>query len=203
VESLYLGASSESIQHRFKSLEDELVQLYSAILELMAEIRTLATDGPIRTEHYLELFSKSANILLVQGLLYSSRLEIWKRINDVVSGRNGTCKTVFDNCKLTIDQHGKIKKWISEYKQDEVHLAAQQKTKVDTKYRNCGQWFLDSNEFNDWSSGKPGKEVLWFRGTSKGCFVSYVNRKLTCCSWNRKDYHTVSPVFLSDMCFRA
>lgn len=78
----------------------------------------------------------------------------------MVSGCNGTCKTVFDSCKLTIDQHGKMKKWISKYEHESQHLAALQKTKVDTKYGNCGQWFLDRNEFKDWYSGELGKEVL-------------------------------------------
>ncbi|KAF2734142.1 hypothetical protein EJ04DRAFT_577066 [Polyplosphaeria fusca] len=119
------------------------------MLELMAEIRTLATDSAI-----------------LQGLIYSSRLEIWKRINDMVSSRNGACKTVFDACKLNIEQHGELKVWISKYDHDEAHLAAQQKAKLETKYRYCSQWFLDSDEFKKWSSGEPGKETLWLHGTT-------------------------------------
>jgi hypothetical protein len=51
IESLYLEDTSQGIGHRFKSLEAELVKLYSSILELIVEIQASARDGVFSMMH--------------------------------------------------------------------------------------------------------------------------------------------------------
>ena len=47
VESLYLGTTNDDTLNKFKPLESNLVKLYTAILELVAELVSLVSDGRI------------------------------------------------------------------------------------------------------------------------------------------------------------
>jgi hypothetical protein len=46
-------------------------------------------------------------------------------------------------------------------------------TKVDTEYRDCGQWLIDSNEFVTWRAG-GGPSILWLRGTGKLLYLQLI-----------------------------
>jgi len=69
---------------------------------------------------------------------------------------------------MKIDQHDRIKMWISGYQPEATHGNILEMTGVDQTYRTCGQWLLDMPKFNDWSSTKSaeGHRIFWLRGTS-------------------------------------
>jgi hypothetical protein len=92
----------------------------------------------------------------------------WRDLVKNISNYHGACKNTFDRCKMESDQHGKVKKWISEYRPEQTHHDALQRTGVDLKYRTCGRWLLDDPRFTDWSSTEPESDcrILWLRGTS-------------------------------------
>ncbi|KAF8857268.1 ankyrin [Acephala macrosclerotiorum] len=137
--------------NKFELLESDLIKLYIEILELEVELVNWASDGGI------------AQVFKTQ-----ERAVAWRDLVRNISTYHGTCKSTFDRCRMEIDQHGKVKKWISEYRPEQAHDDALQRTGVVQKYRTCGRWLLDDPKFTDWSSPEPTSDcrILWLRGTT-------------------------------------
>ncbi|KAE8440718.1 hypothetical protein EG329_006769 [Mollisiaceae sp. DMI_Dod_QoI] len=70
--------------------------------------------------------------------------------------------------EMKIEQHDKVKTWISNYQPKKFHDEALERTGVGQKYPTCGQWLLNSPKFTDWSLMEPASEhrILWLRGTT-------------------------------------
>jgi hypothetical protein len=106
--------------------------------------------------------------------LSTERKEHWKIMITRVKTFHDICSSTFDDCKTTVDQHKKIKTWISKYNAIEVHDGILGRTQVDEKYQTCGEWLIDSNSFQSWAStGTPkSTSAFWIRGTGE-CSTTY------------------------------
>jgi hypothetical protein len=170
VEALFLGTMRNAIWNKFKPLESDLVRLYIEILRLEVEMVNWASDGGIGMNDPLSMLdlrlshNKSARVFKTL-----ERAVIWRDLVKKISNYHEVCKSTFDRCKMESDQHAKVKKWISEYRPEQAHDDALQRTGVAQKYRTCGQWLLDDARFTSWSSPEltPNCQILWLRGTGK------------------------------------
>ncbi|KAJ5678666.1 Ankyrin repeat-containing protein [Penicillium macrosclerotiorum] len=151
VETLYLRTDISDASNKFTDLEADLIKLYAAVLELEVELVDTVSDG-----------------FAARVVMNHIRTVSWKdQIRDI-STYHTNAKNTFDRCKIAVDQHGKVKKWISDYRPETAHNDALERTGVDQKYRTCGQWLLNTPQFKDWSSAEPTSDsrFLWLRGTT-------------------------------------
>ncbi|XWX01232.1 hypothetical protein V2A60_009258 [Cordyceps javanica] len=150
VEKLYLGTVYDE-SNKFNQLEPRLVNLYSAILDL--QVFLIGWVSANRAARVIQQSQKNVE---------------WKDLIKNWSNCQKACQDSLAECKLKIDEHRKIKTWLSDYHPDDGHYNALKRTGVDQKYRTCGQWLLDTQAFKTWSSidAAHGQSVLWLRGTT-------------------------------------
>jgi hypothetical protein len=168
VESLYLGTNKNDILNKFKLLESDLVKLYTAVLEMEVELVSWVPDRGIGMTLHPILDLRLSHYTSARVAKELERAVTWKNLTQDISSYHGICKNTFDDCKMKIDQHDKIREWISEYRPEAAHNDILERTGVDQKYRTCGQWLFDMPKFRDWSSREPAQDyrILWLRGTS-------------------------------------
>jgi hypothetical protein len=111
---------------------------------------------------------KSISLYPAQIFKIQSKMATWDDLINRINSNHEICQSAFDDYKMKIDQHGKVKKWVSEYNPEQAHDDILQRTGVALKYRTCGQWLLDDPRFTDWSSPETTSDcrILWLRGTS-------------------------------------
>lgn len=96
------------------------------------------------------------------------RLDILR--NEVTSMENKD-----DSCqkyKATVDievvfqkQNADILQWISPTDPMLMHGSVVDRTKIGTKYTNCGEWLLEEPKFRNWDNENSKDQVLWLYGT--------------------------------------
>jgi hypothetical protein len=96
-------------------------------------------------------------------------LEDWKAQLEDIKKKEESCKNyreIMEGEKNFQKRNSEILQWISPIDSSYEHDNVLASTKVDTEYRDCGQWLIDSNEFVTWRAG-GGPSILWLRGTGK------------------------------------
>jgi hypothetical protein len=134
------------------------------------------------------LFEAYLSHHVLVGLFKSQQRETtWDRLVKKIFDCHESCKTTFDVCNIEIEQISLIKKWISDYHPEVAHNDNLERTGVDRKYRDCGQWLLNSQEFTFWVPKEPlsDNRVLWIRGTG-WLYLHILYHKLIINSWYRK-----------------
>jgi len=66
--------------------------------------------------------------------------------------------------------------WISDADHRTSYRGLSEKTGVDERYKDCGEWLLKTLEFQDWSSNEvtEGDRVLWLCGTGESMLQAHI-----------------------------
>ncbi|KAK0124782.1 hypothetical protein ONS96_008663 [Cadophora gregata f. sp. sojae] len=152
IELLYLGKTKNASSIRFKDLEPSLVNLQVEILKLEAKLFGWISTGRI-----------------AQLLKTPERSATWKELVSNINANHDICKSNFDRCKLEDEIVGSVKKWVWNFRPEQAHDDALERTGVALKYRACGQWLLDNETFKTWASTSKVEsdgQIIWLRGTT-------------------------------------
>lgn len=66
-------------------------------------------------------------------------------------------------------KHTEVLNWISDVNPQTSYQDIRERTGVADRYKDCGEWLLETPEFRYWSSTTVAEfdMVLWLRGTGK------------------------------------
>jgi hypothetical protein len=82
-------------------------------------------------------------VVLAQTSTATGKVETLKQRVRVLKTCEAKCTKIFDDFQK-MNEHGKIRDWVSEYQPENVYMEISERIQLD-KYPGCGQWLVEGN----------------------------------------------------------
>ena len=101
---------------------------------------------------------------------------VWEESIKNINSSHEICETHLSTMKEKSTKHIEVLNWISDVDHRASYKGLSEKTGVDDRYKNSGEWLLENPKFKAWSSNNVSEldRVLWLCGTGESMLQAHI-----------------------------